>query len=153
MTKSSRRNAVVQAAFWDTSAVVPLLCFQAGSSHVRQLARSYGRQIVWWITPVEAASAVQRLTREGNLQAEGASQAIARLYYLRGRWSEVQPTEELRDEAERLLRVHRLRAADAMQLAAALCWCQRKTYNRPFVAGDGALADAARIEGFNVLQI
>jgi len=50
-------------------------------------------------------------------------QAFARLDYMRSRWNEVQPTEEVRERAERLLRIHKLRAADALQLAAALVWC------------------------------
>ena len=36
------------------------------------------------------------------------------------RWTEVPPIERVRDQASRLLRVHPLRAADALQLAAAL---------------------------------
>jgi uncharacterized protein len=153
MTRTKTKSAGVQAAFWDTSAIVPLLCFQASSTKVAQLARSHGLQVVWWTTSVEAASAIQRLNREGHLSPEGSEESMARLHYLRGRWSEIQPTDELREEAERLLRVHKLKAADALQLSAALCWCQRRTYNRPFVVGDGSLADAARIEGFAVLQV
>lgn len=143
----------MQAAYWDTSAVVPLLCFQTSTAQVRQVARTHGRQIVWWLTPVEATSALQRLARDGHLTPKDAAQAIARLEYLRSRWNEVQPTDDLREEAERLLRVHKLRAADALQLAAALCWCNRRPRSRSFVVGDGALADAAQTEGFSVLHV
>jgi len=59
---------------------------------------------------------------------------MARLTELRRRWIEVhQPTEVLRDLAEMLLQRHPLRAADAMQLSAALIWSKQLPRKRPFV--------------------
>jgi hypothetical protein len=78
---------------------------------------------------------------------------MTRLAYLRRRWSEVQPSDEVRDEAERLLGIHVLRAADALQLSAALVWCGRKAHGRHFVAGDGDLSRAAEAEGFSVVRL
>lgn len=43
------------------------------------------------------------------------------------------------------------RAADALQLAAALIACDEQPSLPPFVALDHRLADAARREGFRVL--
>jgi hypothetical protein len=51
------------------------------------------------------------------------SQGISRLDHLRTRWHEITPTDGVRDQAERLLALHRHRAGDALQLAAALDWC------------------------------
>ena len=79
--------------------------------------------------------------------------AVARLANLRGMWIEVQPTESVRDLAEALVQRHPLRAADAMQLAAALIWSNRQTRNRAFVCFDGRLAEAAVKEGFTVEAI
>jgi predicted nucleic acid-binding protein len=79
-------------------------------------------------------------------------QAFARLDYMRSRWNEVQPTEEVRERAERLLRIHRLRAADALQLAAALVWCEDRPRGRALIGADGSLSEAAAAEGFTIIR-
>lgn len=140
-------------AFWDTSALVPLCCFQPQSAQARQAARTYSRQVVWWGTVVEAVSSLNRLTREGTLNLKESRQAFARLEYLRDRWHEVQPTEEVRNRAERLLRIHKLRAADALQLAAALIWCGDRPQDRALIGADGNLSEAARAEGFTIITL
>ena len=78
-------------------------------------------------------------------------QARQLLGLLAATWSEVQPSDMLRATAERLLAAHPLRAADALQLAAALLWCQRQTANRELVTFDIRLREAGRREGFRVL--
>jgi predicted nucleic acid-binding protein len=93
-------------------------------------ARTYSRQVVWWGTIIEAVSSLNRLVREGRLNSKESRQAFTRLDYLRERWNEVQATEEVRERAGRLLRIHKLRAADALQLAAALVWCGDRTQGR-----------------------
>lgn len=155
MAKTKPRPLVrpPEIAFWDTSGIVPLCCFQARSAPARQAARVYGRQIVWWGTAVEAWSAISRLMREGALSPQGSRQALSRLDALRWRWSEVLPTEDLREKACRVLARHPLRAADALQLAAALVWCEDYPRGRCFVCGDGALAQAAEAEGFTVIRL
>jgi predicted nucleic acid-binding protein len=152
-TKSATKLRAPITAFWDTSAVVPLCCFQSQSAQARQAARTYGRQVVWWATVVEAVSSLNRLTREGTLNSKESRQAFTRLEYLRERWNEVQPTEEVRDRAERLLRVHKLRAADALQLAAALVWCGDRPQGRVLIGADGNLSTAAAAEGFTTIQL
>lgn len=140
-------------SFWDTSALVPLCCFQPQSAQARQVARTYNRHVVWWGTAIEAVSSLNRLTREGTLNAKESRQAFARLDYLRDRWNEVQPVEEVRDRAERLLRIHKVRAADALQLAAALLWCGDRPQTRALIAADGNLSNAATAEGFTVIRL
>jgi hypothetical protein len=54
------------------------------------------------------------------MTAEMVSEAVARLRSLGTAWHEVQPTQAMRDTAVRLLRVHPLRSADRVQLAAAV---------------------------------
>jgi hypothetical protein len=85
------------------------------------------------------------------LRIEDQRQARQVLQQLADAWSEVQPSESLRGTAERLLAVHPLRAADALQLAAALHWCQRQPVNRHLVSFDTRLRDAAYKEGFAIL--
>lgn len=152
-TKSGGKTRVPMTAFWDTSALVPLCCFQVQSAQARQTARTYSRQVVWWGTVIEAVSSLNRLTRDGILNSKDSRQAFARLDYLRSRWNEVQPTEEVRDRAERLLRVHKLRAVDALQLAAALVWCGDHPRGRALIGADGNLSEAAAAEGFTTIPL
>ncbi len=153
MPEKKKQLQSVLTAFWDTSAIVPLCCFQKTSSKARQIARTYGKQVVWWTTPIEAISALNRLMREGHISSQESAQSYARLEYLRDRWSEIQPTDLLREQAERLLRMHKLRAADALQLAAALTWCSNSPRKHAFIAADIILLEAAQIEGFSVLEL
>jgi len=66
-------------------------------------------------------------------------------------WVEVAATVRVQDLAWRLLRVHPLRAADALQLSSALTACQNEPDRFSFLTGDERLALAAKLEGFNVL--
>jgi hypothetical protein len=50
-----------------------------------------------------------------------------------------------------VLAAHPLRAADALQLAAALVWTGEAAAGEAFVCLDERLRDAARREGFEVL--
>ena len=139
-----------ETAFWDTSAVVPLCCRQTLSAPARQLARRYGRMVVWWSTRVEAYGALARLRREGALTANGFQQTIARLSALSRAWLEILPLESVRDQAEELLGRQAIRSADALQLAAAFVWCQGRPQRRVFVCFDQRLARAASQIGFEV---
>ena len=66
-------------------------------------------------------------------------------------WAEVQPHDALRRRAERLLALHPLPTADALQLAAAIQWCRGATTSHEFVSFDQGLREAAYWEGFTVL--
>jgi len=57
----------------------------------------------------------------------------------------------VRSHALRLLHTYSLRAADALQLGAALVACDEKPEALPFVCIDDRLRNAARKEGFRVL--
>jgi hypothetical protein len=136
--------------FWDSSAVIPLLLDEGRSTEMVRLFDSDGEQTVWCLTEVEAASAIARRAREGMVpQRENA--AHSQLRFLRERWTEVSSVEGVRARALRLLSTHALRAADALQLAAALVSCDEQTEALPFVCLDDRLADAARKERFPVL--
>jgi predicted nucleic acid-binding protein len=92
-----------------------------------------------------------RVVREGRLDAGAEGLAQARLHDLFEVVDEVAPVEDVRGRAERLLAVHPLRAADALQLGAALVWARERTTGLGFVSLDGRLREAARREGFTVL--
>jgi predicted nucleic acid-binding protein len=60
----------------------------------------------------------------------------------------VEPSEFVRENAVRFLRVHSLRAADALQLAAAFVAAERRPASLQVVTLDDRRADAMRKEGF-----
>lgn len=137
--------------FWDSSAIIPLCLNEPASGAVKNMAKTDEDLVVWWATRVECISAMARRRREGVLSVPGERLARTALSSLAGEWSEVQPTELVRHRAERLLMVHSLRAADALQLAAALLWTEEATSEAEFVCLDQNLREAALKEGFTVL--
>lgn len=137
--------------FWDTSAVVPLCVNEPASATVKTFLDSDPLIVVWWATRTECVSAFMRQIRESSLGAGGERQAREVLETLARVWLEVQPSTMLRRTAERLLAVHPLRAADALQLAAALQWCQGQATDQGFVSFDNRLREAAYKEGFTLL--
>lgn len=137
--------------FWDSSAIVPLCFHESASDAVRRIAKTDEDMVVWWSSRVECISAMARRQREGLLSAEAAHEARAILSALSGQWSEVQPTEVVRERAERNLWVHPLRAADGLQLAAALVWAEESPKGLELVCLDRNLREAALREGFTVL--
>ncbi len=137
--------------FWDTSAVVPLCLHEPATTTVRPLAAADADFVVWWSTRTECLSALARRRREGQIRPSTDEGARRVLHALAGVWTEVLPSETIRQRSERLLNVHALRAADAFQLAAALLWSRGRTADREFVCLDDRLRDAAAREGFRVL--
>jgi predicted nucleic acid-binding protein len=136
--------------FWDSSAIVPLIVEEAGSSTCRRLLRADPDIGVWALSRVEVLSAIWRRVRAGDLEHAGAVQAIRRLDALSAHWLEVDGLDAVRTRAERILAVHPLRAADSLQLAAALVLSKDRPH-WPFVTGDVQLARVAELEGFNVI--
>jgi len=124
---------------------------QLASEAAGGLLREDGALAVWWITWVECAVALNRLAREGELDEKTMAEARALLDRLAEDWSVIQPVNEVRLLAERLSMRHPLKAADALQLAAALVWCDEETEGRDFVCLDERLRRAASDEGFDIL--
>jgi hypothetical protein len=69
---------------------------------------------------------------------------------LRQSWDEIQPSESVRTIAQELPDRHGVRAADAVQLAAALVWCRERPHRRSFICFDERLSKAATDIGFMV---
>ncbi len=139
--------------FWDSSGIVPLLVFQQFSERVKDiLSADDGAPIVWWGTFVECSSALARLEREQLISSLDHEQALDILKLLAASWHEVQPSRILRDKAARLLRLHTLRSADALQLAAALIASEDLSVPLEVVCFDERLSIAARREGFSVID-
>jgi predicted nucleic acid-binding protein len=96
-------------------------------------------------------SAFERLMRTGQLTKSEHIAAGTRLEKLRRGWRELQPTETLRAQAEVFLMSYPLKAADALQLAAAWTWCSGDAQGCTFISGDAQLLEAARQVGFQVV--
>jgi predicted nucleic acid-binding protein len=152
-TTKKKAIASSQSAFWDACALVPLCCQQSQTTAARQARRLFPVLVVWWATSIECSSALRRLERAQDLTPQETQQAFHELERLRLRWTEIAPLNEVRDTAERLLGIHGLRAADSLQLAAALVWCNGHPKGRAFISGDDKLLDAAEKEGFNVVRL
>jgi len=136
--------------YWDASGIVPLLVRQTQTPAMERLLAQDPAVVTWWGTPVECLSALMRLLREGRLAVADVRAAERRLHELRNGWDEVLPGEACRRTAERMLRVHALRAADALQLAAALIAADHDPRRLDVVCLDQRLSEAAGKEGFAV---
>jgi hypothetical protein len=134
--------------FWEASALVPLLVEEPASPSARELLERDQAILVWWGTSLDCLSALARREREGVLTPGGADAARERLKALADAWSEVLPTEAVREHAGRFLRVHGLRAADALQLAAAMTWARGRPSGHTLATLDRRVWSAARAEGF-----
>ncbi len=139
--------------FWDASAIVPLVAIAKETGDCRMLLTEDSDIVVWLLTPVEVVSALTRRLRERSLKPIEFSKAKEQLATLEIAWSEVISVERVRERARRLLETHPLRAADSLQLAAALIASEENPQGFPFVALDRRLGGAAEREGFHVLGV
>lgn len=135
--------------YWDASALVSLCVAEASTGSIRRLADE--GIVTWSVSAVEIAAAIERRTREGRLT--GAEHAVARtaLDELAAAWTEISALGPVRDRALRLVATHALRAADAMQLGAALVAVADRSAGHAFVCMDRHLREAGAREGFEVL--
>lgn len=137
--------------FWDSSALTTVVLPESASHRVEDLLSWDARIAIWWATPVECLGAVARAKRGGRFADSNIRKAKALLDFVLAHASEVEPNAEIRDQALRLVVTHSLRAADALQLAAALDWCDGNPNGESFVCLDDRLRGAAALEGFRVL--
>ncbi len=137
--------------FWDTSAIIPLCIEEQETRAIQDIAKKDGMFVVWWGSIVECYSAFGRLRRDGFLKPQEETQALAVLSQLAGVWTEIEPSDDIRDITRRLFQNYPLRAADSLQLAAAVVWAEKTPRGHEFVCLDSRLRDAAQREGFIVL--
>lgn len=137
--------------FWDSSAVVPLVCAESASGRCRSWLRADPVMLVWALAATEVVSALTRKRREGALERSLFAAAKERLAKLERAWNEVTQYDAVRARARRLLEVHLLSAADALHLAAALIAVEERPAIIEIVTFDQRLREAAEKEGFAVL--
>lgn len=138
--------------FWDSSALLPLLVAETSSDAVQRAFERDPELVVWWGTEIECVSALSRRERDGDQLGTTVVEALLRLDQLSMSWREVQPVERVRRVARRMLRVHPLRAADALQLSAAIVASEDQPATLPLVTLDDRLAQAAEREGFVIVR-
>ena len=107
---------------------------------------------VWTLTRVELLSALARRRRERPASAGPLLTARRDALAAWTRWTEITAVEAVRRQAERLVEAHPLRAADALQLGAALVAAEDQPATLDFVTFDEHQAVAAERAGFHVLQ-
>ena len=137
--------------FWDTSALVPVFVAERESRAIRRWLREDAAVVVWSLTRVELLSALARRQREDARAARRLASARRRVLAEWPQWTEVTALDVVRKHAERLVQVHPLRAADAVQLAAALVAADHDPASLTIVTLDQRQAEAAEREGFVVL--
>jgi len=137
--------------FWGSSAIVPLLVHEETTSIVRDMLAEDRDVVVWALTGVEVTSTLWRRSRSGELSATSLATALDSLVAMESVWNTVLDVAEVVARARRLLAAHPLRAADAVQLAAALVAGRERADAFSFVTLDDRLGDAARREGLRVL--
>jgi predicted nucleic acid-binding protein len=139
--------------FWDSSALVPLFFDEPASEAMARLVADDPDVVVWMLTSVELLSMVARMERSSE-GLEGLLAGVRRDALDRVRCChQVTLLDAVRQRAERLVSVHALTAADALQLAAALVVSREQPETIEFVTLDKVLARAARLEGFPVVAV
>lgn len=139
-------------AFWDTSALVPLCTGQAATPRAAAHYKNYGIA-VWWATPVEIAAGLARLLRTRQVTAIGLMKAQKAAQRLADEWRVIRPNESIRTRAIDVVGRFDLRAADSLQLAAALEWCEDQPQGQVLLSADLKLREAALAAGFDAKTV
>lgn len=137
--------------FWDTSALIPTILTESMTPVTRQWISQDSDVAVWTLTRVELLSALARRHRQRRAAREDLIAARRELLAAWEHWTEIAAIDLVRARAERLVERHPLRAADALQLGAALVAADDDPSALEFVTLDRALARVAEVEGFRVL--
>lgn len=124
---------------------------EPASERIEPLLQRDPEVAFWWGAPLECGEALLAAHRKERISAGDLQKARSVIDHLRARAFEVQPTEEVRARTLRILSVHVLKAAAALELAAALIWCRERTHGVAFVSLHPPLRLAAALEGFRVL--
>jgi predicted nucleic acid-binding protein len=137
--------------FWDASAVLPLIVEEAGTELALRWLREDQDMMLWGLTRLELASAIECRTREGLLRERERSAALRRIQRIADDAHEIVDLAAVRARGIAVLARHALRAADAAQLGAALLVADPEPASLTAVVFDRRLASAAEREGFHVL--
>lgn len=137
-------------AYFDTSAVVPLLVAEAGSARAAALWDGADRVVSTRLVYPEGRAALAQAHRLGRLTARQLRAAVQALDERYAELDIVEIDDDLARHAGRLTELHALRSYDAVHLAAA---DRVRDPDLVVVAGDGALLAAATASGMAVAAV
>ncbi len=138
-------------AYFDTSAVMPLIVSEAGSDEALRHWQGADRVASARIIYAEGRAALAQAARLGRLTAEALRAALERLEAIYDRLELVEVSDRLVREAGRLSEAHALRGYDSVHLAAAEL-ARGNGGELLFVAGDDGLCRAAEALGLEVVR-
>jgi uncharacterized protein len=137
-------------AYFDTSAVVPLLVVEAGSARAAVLWNGADRVVSARLVYPEGRAALAQAHRLGRLTARQLRAAVTEFDSRYEEFDLVEADDPLTRHAGRLAEAHGLRGYDAVHLAAAH---RVSDIDLVLVAGDGALLSAATAEGMAIAAV
>jgi predicted nucleic acid-binding protein len=140
------------SAFWDASALAHVCVPGQITRRAKELIRT-DVIAVWWSTPLEVRSVLNRVRREGAISSAAVRASWERASGLLSACLMIPPTDAVKESALTQLDRFPLKASDALQLAAALVWCKQNPRGRLFVCNDRQLVNAAAAAGFEVLSV
>ncbi len=134
-------------AYFDTSALIPLLIGEPSSATCARMLNEAARSVSVRLLYPEARAALARAERLGRIAKRQHEVAVAELEMIVKEIDHVEITAQLVRHAGDLAQVHQLRGYDAVHLAAAIATLDDELV---LVTGDNDLADAARAHGLPV---
>jgi predicted nucleic acid-binding protein len=137
-------------AYFDTSAVMPLLIAEPGSDRAASLWDGADRVVSVRLVYPEARAALAQAERLGRLTARQLRNAVTGFEALFEQIDLVEVDDVLARRAGELAEVRQLRGYDAVHLAAA---DRVRDPNVVMITGDGALLAAATAEGMAVAEL
>ena len=137
-------------AYFDTSAVLPLLIAEPGSDRAGVLWDGADRVVSVRLVYPEARAALAQAERLGRLSVRQLRDAVTEFDALFEQIDLVEVDDVLARRAGELAEARRLRGYDAVHLAAAV---RVRDPSVVMVAGGGALLAAAAAEGMAVAEL
>ena len=134
-------------AYFDTSAVIPLLIGEPSSATCTRMWNEAARSVSVRLLYPEARAALARAERMGRITKRQHEVAVAELETIITEIDHVEITAQLARNAGDLAQAHQLRGYDAVHLAAAIAALDAELV---LVTGDNDLAGAARSLGLPV---
>ena len=93
---------------------------------------------------------IRAALRNGDIDSQTYARLTHEAQGYAKQWAVVAPSAEVALKARALLEQYPLRAADSLQLAAALIWCEDHPKGRVFLTFDKRLREAAEHVGFTL---
>lgn len=138
--------------YFDTSVLVKRYVNEPGSRRARELLRKLS-VVTSALAPIEAASAVQRRARVGELDERAVRAMMRRMADDRGRWELIDLEAAVLARAESLVRDVALATLDAVHIASALLLGEGMGRRVPFVTADARQRTAAERVNLEVVWV